>query len=56
MGEGSEGITANGASEENGPGPRETHDVGSGPQEDRSFSAGEVGKGESAAEEGRVAS
>jgi hypothetical protein len=54
MGEGSEGIAANGASENNGPGSCEAHDVSSSSQEDRGVSAGEMGEGETG-EEGGVA-
>jgi hypothetical protein len=54
MGEGSEGIAANGDSE-NTLGPREAHDVSSRPEEDRGVSTGEMGEAEGGAEEGGVA-
>jgi hypothetical protein len=55
MGKGSERTAANSTSENNGLGSRETHHVGSSPQEDRGVSAGEVGEGEGSTEEGGVA-
>ena len=50
MGEGSRGIAANGASENNGLGTCEAHHVSIGPWEDRSVSAGKVGEGEGSKE------
>jgi hypothetical protein len=44
VGEGSEGITTNGASEDNGLGSGQAHHVGSRPEEDRGVPAGKVGK------------
>jgi hypothetical protein len=52
MGKSSCDITANIISEDSGPGSREAHHVGSRAQEDRSVSAGTVGKNKSSAEEG----
>jgi hypothetical protein len=56
MGEGSERIAASsGDNQNNRLGSCEAHHVSIGTQEDRSISAGEVGEGEGAAEEGCVA-
>ena len=45
MGEGSEGIAANGARENNGLGTCEAHNVSGSPEENRGGTAGAVGEG-----------
>jgi hypothetical protein len=55
MGEGSQRITANGDSENNGLSSCEAHHVTRCPQEGRSGTAGAVGEGEGAAEKGCLA-
>jgi hypothetical protein len=54
MGEGSERIAANRASEDNEPGSCEANDVSSSPQEDCSVSESAVGENKGAAEKSRL--